>query len=52
MALFRLAMGQEELAATEAAATPYWAPHPPSVLAHRVAAAVLRAEADRLVPVL
>ncbi len=44
--LLELARRQDELAADEAAATPYWKPQPPSVHARRVAAAVLRAEAD------
>jgi hypothetical protein len=46
--LLRLARRQDDLAADEAAATPYWAPCPPSVLGRRSAAAVLRAEADLL----
>lgn len=44
--LFELARREEEIALAEAAAVPYWAPHPPSVLGHRVAAQVLRNEAD------
>ncbi len=47
--LLELARRQEELAAHEAAATPYWTPCPSSVLGRRSAAAVLRAEADHLV---
>ena len=47
--LLELARRQDDLAAHEAAATPYWAPCPSSVLGHRSAAAVLRAEADHLV---
>ena len=46
--LLELARRQDDLAADEAAATPYWAPCPPSVLGRRSAAAVLRAEADHL----
>lgn len=46
--LLELARHQEDLAANEAAATPYWSPCPSSVLGRRSAAAVLRAEADHL----
>jgi len=47
--LLQLARGHDELAATEAAATPYWATCPlPTVVGHRTAATLLRAEADRL----
>jgi len=46
--LLKLARRQDDLAADEAAATPYWAPCPSSVLGRRSAAAVLRAEADHL----
>ena len=46
--LIQLAKRQDELAATEAAATRYRAPCPPTVLGHRTAATLLRAEADRL----
>lgn len=46
--LLELARRQDDLAADEAAATPYWAPCPASVLGRRSAAAVLRAEADQL----
>jgi hypothetical protein len=46
--LLELARRQDDLAANEAAATPYWTPCPPSVLGRRSAAAVLRAEADHL----
>jgi hypothetical protein len=46
--LLQLAKGQDELAAAEAAATPYWATCPPTVVGHRTAATLLRAEADRL----
>ncbi|GCD88157.1 hypothetical protein [Nocardioides sp. LS1] len=44
--LLELARHQDDLAATEAAVTPYWSPCPPSVLGHRTAAAALRAQAD------
>jgi hypothetical protein len=44
--LLKLARTQEDIACNEAAATPYWAPCPSSVLGHRAAAAALRAEAD------
>ena len=44
--LLDLARRQDELAADEAAATPYWKPQPTSVHAHRAAADLLRAEAD------
>jgi len=47
-ALLRLAAREDDLAAAEAASVPYWAPHPPSVLGHRTAAAALRFEADQL----
>ena len=47
--LLELAQRQDDLAAHEAAATPYWAPCPSSVAGRRSAAAVLRAEADQLV---
>ena len=47
--LLELARHQDDLAANEAAATPYWAPCSPSVLGRRSAAALLRAEADHLV---
>lgn len=46
--LLELARRQDELAANEAAATPYWKPQPSSVQGHRAAAAALRAEADLL----
>lgn len=48
--LLRLARIEEDLAATEAAAVPYWAHYPPTVSGHRTAAAVLRENADRLLP--
>ncbi len=44
--LLELARHQDELAAEEAAATPYWEPQPTSAHAHRAAASLLRAEAD------
>ncbi len=47
--LLDLARHEDDLAATEAAAVPYWAPHPPSVVGHRAAAQALRCEADRFV---
>ena len=46
--LLDLARRHDNLAADQAASTPYWAPCPPSVLGHRSAAAALRAEADHL----
>jgi hypothetical protein len=46
--LYALARREEETAAHEAARTPYWAACPPSVEAHRTAARLLRADADRL----
>jgi hypothetical protein len=46
--LLELARRQDELAAAEATATPYWNPQPTSVHAHRAAAAALRAEADQI----
>ncbi len=47
--LLDLARSQDNLAAVEAASTPYWAPCPSSVLGHRSAAAALRIEADQLI---
>lgn len=47
-ALMALAQRQADIAATEAAAVPYWAPVPESVSGHRAAADVLRSEAFRL----
>lgn len=46
--LYALAKREEEAAADEAARTPYWASLPASVEAHRSAARMLRADADRL----
>jgi len=45
--LLRLAATEDELATQEAVEVPYWAPCPVSVLGHRAAARVLRADADR-----
>jgi len=47
--LLELARNQENLAADEAASTPYWSPCPSTVLGLRTAAAALRAQADQLV---
>jgi hypothetical protein len=46
--LLDLARREDDLAAREAASTPYWGPCPDSVVGRRSAAAVLRAEADEL----
>jgi hypothetical protein len=46
--LFDLARRQDDIAHSEAAAVPYWAPYPASVGGHRAAAAALRAEAGRI----
>ena len=46
--LLALARRQDDLAAEEAAATPYWKPQSATVYGHRSAADVLRAEADLL----
>jgi hypothetical protein len=46
--LLDLAFQQDELAAREAAATPYWKPQPDTVQGHRCAAEALRVEADFL----
>ncbi len=46
--LYALARREDEAAAHESARTPYWAACPPSVEAHRTAARLLRADADRL----
>lgn len=48
-ALLRLAAHEDSLAAAEAAETPYWAPCPESVTAHRAAARALREDAQRLI---
>jgi len=44
--LLELARRQDDLAAQEAATTPYWKPQPDTVHGHRTAAEALRAEAD------
>jgi hypothetical protein len=44
--LLELARVEDDCAAAEAAAVPYWSPCPSSVQAHRIAATVLRAAAD------
>lgn len=49
--LLELARREDDLAADELAAVPYWSPCPSSVLGHRGAAHVLRAEADTLLRV-
>ena len=46
--LLILARRQDEMAADEAASTPYWKPQPATVHGRRRAADALRAEADRL----
>jgi hypothetical protein len=46
-ALLRLAREEQDRAATEAAAVPYWSVGPASIQGHRAAAAILRAEADK-----
>jgi hypothetical protein len=46
--LYELARREDNIALSEAAAAPYWAPHPTSVIGHYAAAEVLRSEADRL----
>jgi len=45
--LLDLARREDDIALAEAAAVPYWAQHPSSVIGHRVAADALRSEADR-----
>jgi hypothetical protein len=45
--LLRLADLEDHVASTEAARVPYWSAYPESVLGHRVAARVLRQNADR-----
>ena len=47
-ALLEIARREDDMACAEAAMVPYWAPHPPSVSGHRLAAGALRSEADRL----
>ncbi len=46
--LLELARREDGIAHAEAAAVPYWAPQPASVLGRRAAANCLRSEADRL----
>ena len=46
--LLGLARREDDLAHAEAAAVPYWAPRPVSVIGHHAAASALRSEADRL----
>jgi hypothetical protein len=46
--LLELARRQDNLAADELAATPYWSPCPSSAIGQRTAAVALRAEADLL----
>jgi hypothetical protein len=46
--LWALAKREEDLAAHEAAKTPYWSPCPASVEGHRAAARAIRAELARL----
>ena len=48
--LLEIARRQDDMACAEAAIVPYWAPQPPSVSGHRLAAGALRSEADRLLP--
>lgn len=45
--LFELARREDNIAVSEAATVPYWAPQPTSVSGHRAAANALRSEADR-----
>jgi len=45
--LVALAKHEDDLAAAEAALTPYWSPCPPTVLGHRAAARALREDLDR-----
>ena len=44
--LHELARREDDIAHAEAAAVPYWAPQPTSVIGHRAAASCLRTEAD------
>ncbi len=46
--LIQLAKGQDELAGHRGCRNPLLGPLPPTVLGHRTAATLLRAEADRL----
>jgi hypothetical protein len=45
--LLELARHEADIANSQAAAVPYWAPQPSSVIGHRAAADALRSEADR-----
>jgi hypothetical protein len=45
--LLELARREETIAHSEAAAVPYWEPHPASVIGHRAAAEALRSQAER-----
>ena len=45
--LLELARIEEDRAANDAAAVPYWSSGPPSIAGHRAAAAALREDADR-----
>lgn len=45
--LLRLARVEDDLADTEAASVHYWEPLPPTIQARRLAARLLRADADR-----
>ena len=49
--LLELARREDDCAANEAAATPYWSPTPATVLGHRIAAALVRATADQFLAV-
>jgi hypothetical protein len=46
--LLVLARREEDAAAAEASALPYWTSCPPSVVGHRAAARALRADLERL----
>jgi hypothetical protein len=46
--LLEMARREDDIACAEAALVPYWAPQPPSVSGHRLAAGALRSEADCL----
>ena len=45
--LLELARREDDIAFSEAAVVPYWAPKPVSVSGHHAAARALRSEADR-----
>ena len=49
--LLELARQEDDRAAARAARQPYWAPCPPTVVGHRLAALALRDEADLLISV-